>query len=38
MNRNCIEFIYDETTRRPRKLDNIAFVLYSPERIKLQPG
>ena len=38
MNRNCIEFIYDKTTRRPRRLENNVFVLYSPERIKLQPG
>ena len=37
MNTNFIEFIYDETTRRPRKLENNVFVLYSPERIKLQP-
>ena len=38
MNRNCIKFIYDKTTRRPRRLENNVFVLYSPERIKLQPG
>ena len=38
MNRNCIEFIYAKTTRRPRRLENNVFVLYSPERIKLQPG
>ena len=38
MNRNCIEFIYEKTTRRPRRLENNVFVLYSPERIKLQPG
>ena len=38
MNRNCIEFIYDKTTRRPRRLENNVFVLYSSERIKLQPG
>ena len=37
MNTNFIEFIYDETTRRPRKLENNVFVLYLPERIKLQP-
>ena len=35
MNRNCIEFIYD---RMPRRLENNVFVLYLPERIKLQPG
>ena len=38
MNRNCIEFIYDKTKRRPRRLENNVFVLYSLERIKLQPG
>ena len=38
MNRNCIEFIYDKTARRPRRLENNVFVLYSRERIKLQPG
>ena len=24
--------------RRPKKLENDVFVLYTPERIKLQPG
>ena len=38
MNRNCIELIYDKRTRRPRRLENDIFMLYSPERIKLQPG
>ena len=33
-----IEFIYDKTTRRPKRLENNAFILYSPERIRLQPG
>ena len=36
MNRNCIKFIYDETTRGQKKLENN--VLYSPKRINLQPG
>ena len=36
MNRNCIEFIYGKTTRRLRRLENNVFVLYLPERIKLQ--
>ena len=31
-----IEFIY--RIRRPKKLENHVFVLYSPEGIKLQPG
>ena len=28
MNRNCVEFIYDKTTRRLRRLENNVFVLY----------
>ena len=37
MNRT-VEFIYDRTTRRPRRLKNNVFVLYSPKRIRIQPG
>ena len=33
-----IQFIYDKTTRRPKRLENNVFILYSPERIRLQPG
>ena len=33
-----IEFIYDKTTRRPKRLENNVFILHSPERIRLQPG
>ena len=33
-----IEFIYDKTTRRPKRLENNVFILYNPERIWLQPG
>ena len=33
-----IEFIYDKTTRRPKRLENNVFILYAPERIRLQPG
>ena len=33
-----IEFIYDKTTIRPKRLENNVFILYSPERIRLQPG
>ena len=33
-----VEFIYDRTTRRPRRLKNNVFVLYSPKRIQIQPG
>ena len=37
MNRT-VEFIYDRTTRRARRLKNNVFVLYSPKRIRIQPG
>ena len=37
MNGN-IEFIYDKTIKRPKRLQNNVFVLHSPERIKIQPG
>ena len=37
MNRT-VEFIYDRTTRRPRRLKNNVFVLYSPKKIRIQPG
>ena len=33
---NYIEISYSK--RRPNKLENDVFVLYTPERIKLQPG
>ena len=33
-----VEFIYDRTTRRPRRLKNNIFVLNSPKRIRIQPG
>ena len=33
-----VEFIYDRTTRRPRRLKNNVFVLYSPKRIRIQSG
>ena len=33
-----IEFIYDKTVRRPKRLENNVFILYAPERIRLQPG
>ena len=38
MNRYCIKFIDDKTKGRPRRLENNIFVLYSPERTKLQLG
>ena len=37
MNRT-VEFIYDRTTRRARRLKNNVFVLYSPKRIRIQLG
>ena len=37
MNRT-VEFIYDRMTRRPRRLKNNVFVLYSPKRIRIQSG
>ena len=33
-----IHFIYDKTTRRPKRLENNVFILYAPERIRLQLG
>ena len=33
-----IDFIYDKTTRRPKRLENNVFILYTPDRIRLQPG
>ena len=38
MMNGTVEFIYDRTVRRPRKLQNNVFVLYSPERIQIQAG
>ena len=32
---NYVEFSYSK--RRPKKLENVVFVLYTQERIKLQP-
>ena len=36
MNQETVEFIYDKTTRRPKMNNN--FILYTPEKIRLQPG
>ena len=33
-----VEFIYDRTTRRPRRFKNNVFFLYSPKRIRIQSG
>ena len=36
--KEIIKFYYQKSTRRPKRLENNVFVIYSPERIKLQPG
>ena len=36
--KEIIKFYYQKSTRRPRKLENNVFVIYSPERIKLLRG
>ena len=36
--KEIVTFYYDKLTRRPKRLENNVFVIYSPERIKLQPG
>ena len=33
-----IEFIYNKTVQRTKRLENNVFILYAPERIRLQPG
>ena len=33
-----VEFIYDKSTRRPRRLQNNVFVLYTPEKVIIRPG
>ena len=33
-----VEFIYGKTTKRPKRLENNVFTLYTPEKIRLQPG
>ena len=36
--KEIVKFYYNKSTKRPKRLENNVFVLYSPERIKLQPG
>ena len=36
--KEIIKFYYQKSTRRPKRLENNVFVIYSPERIKLEPG
>ena len=38
MSNEIIEFIYEKMLKRPKKLRKNVFVLYLPERIRLQPG
>ena len=37
MGEKTVEFIYSETTRRPKRLENNVFVLYNPKGIRLMP-
>ena len=32
-----VEFIYDKSTRRPMRLQNNVFVLYTPEKVTIRP-
>ena len=36
--KKIVKFYYRNSTRRPKRLENNVFVIYSPEKIKLQPG
>ena len=36
--KEIVKFYYRNSTRRPKRLENNVFVIYSPETIKLQPG
>ena len=36
--KEIVKFFYQKSTKRPRRLENNVFVIYSPEKIKLQPG
>ena len=36
--KEVVEFFYQKSTRRPKRLENNVFVIYSPEKIKLRPG
>ena len=38
MSEEIVEFIYNELTRRPKRLQNNVFVLYDPEKVRIQPG
>ena len=36
--KEIFKFHYRDSTRRPRRLENNVFIIYSPEKLKLQPG
>ena len=38
MSEEVVELIYNGSTRRPKRLQNNVFVLYAPEKIRLQRG
>ena len=38
LQKEIIKIFYQKSTRRPKRLENNVFVIYSPEKIKLQPG
>ena len=37
MSKEVVELIYNGSTRRPKRLQNNAFVLYPSEKIRIQP-
>ena len=38
LNTKTIKFYYNYHTRRPKRLENNVFVVYSPEKVILQSG
>ena len=38
LQKEIIKIFYQKSTRRPKRLENNVFVIYSPEKIELQPG
>ena len=36
--KEVVKFFYQKSMRRPKRLENNVFVIYSPEKIKLRPG
>ena len=36
--KEIFKFHYQSSSRRPKRLENNVFIIYSPERIRLQPG